>query len=231
MGSKRKAFVTKATPPEEVQSLLQDDLEHLQELCALFDGGKPERARHISGVLRRLFEEGKGKGLIRQAGLTQTEFVDSARDAVDGAEPHSMFYLLVLHGENGTVKWAPRSNKSIEGRLLFSEWWKRPVLSDGKGLLMSRRDVVEFVANKGGGVHVDRYQPVAEWEVSRQSSPSHVIILDPQNRLLDVVVVSADPKGPFVSALDRAGELVGCFEGGPSDLASNPKPLDGFGRA
>ncbi|CAG0953962.1 hypothetical protein BURK2_00355 [Burkholderiales bacterium] len=30
--------------------------------------------------------------------------------------------------------------------------------------------------------------------------------------------------------LDRAGDLVGCFEGGPKDLASNPKHLAGFGR-
>lgn len=32
------------------------------------------------------------------------------------------------------------------------------------------------------------------------------------------------------SMLDRAGDLVGCFEGGPEDLASNPKHLAGFGR-
>ena len=34
----------------------------------------------------------------------------------------------------------------------------------------------------------------------------------------------------FVSALERAGDLVGCFEGGPSDLASNPRHMDEFGR-
>jgi predicted DNA-binding protein len=34
---------------------------------------------------------------------------------------------------------------------------------------------------------------------------------------------------PFVSALDQAGDLVGCFAGGPDDLASNPRHLDGFG--
>jgi hypothetical protein len=33
------------------------------------------------------------------------------------------------------------------------------------------------------------------------------------------------------SALALAGDLVGCFEGGPSDLASNPRHLDGFGRS
>ncbi|MBV2234372.1 MAG: hypothetical protein KUL75_02390 [Sterolibacterium sp.] len=32
-----------------------------------------------------------------------------------------------------------------------------------------------------------------------------------------------------VTALDRAGDLVGCFEGGPHDLASNPEHLAGLG--
>jgi hypothetical protein len=32
------------------------------------------------------------------------------------------------------------------------------------------------------------------------------------------------------SALDLAGDLVGCFGGGPSDLSSNPRHLDDFGK-
>jgi predicted transcriptional regulator len=32
------------------------------------------------------------------------------------------------------------------------------------------------------------------------------------------------------SALARAGDLVGCFEGGPKDLASNPRHMAGFGK-
>lgn len=32
------------------------------------------------------------------------------------------------------------------------------------------------------------------------------------------------------SALELAGDLVGCFTGGPADLASNPRHLDGFGQ-
>jgi hypothetical protein len=38
------------------------------------------------------------------------------------------------------------------------------------------------------------------------------------------------PGAPFVSALAQAGDLVGCFTGGPKDLASNPRHLGGFGR-
>jgi hypothetical protein len=33
------------------------------------------------------------------------------------------------------------------------------------------------------------------------------------------------------SALDQVADLVGVFEGGPKDLASNPKHLAGFGNA
>jgi hypothetical protein len=35
----------------------------------------------------------------------------------------------------------------------------------------------------------------------------------------------------FVSALDQAGDLVGCFTGAPADLASNPAHLADFGQA
>ena len=36
-------------------------------------------------------------------------------------------------------------------------------------------------------------------------------------------------KGPRVSCLDLAGDLVGCVEG-PPDLATNPKYMRGFGQ-
>jgi hypothetical protein len=38
----------------------------------------------------------------------------------------------------------------------------------------------------------------------------------------------SSPQPP--SALALAGDLVGCFSGGPSDLASNPCHLEGFGQ-
>ncbi len=33
-----------------------------------------------------------------------------------------------------------------------------------------------------------------------------------------------------VSALDKLADLVGCFEGGPEDLSSNPEHLRDFGQ-
>jgi len=34
----------------------------------------------------------------------------------------------------------------------------------------------------------------------------------------------------FVSALEQAGELAGCFRGGPKDLSTNPRHLADFGK-
>lgn len=47
--------------------------------------------------------------------------------------------------------------------------------------------------------------------------------------LASYIAQRAQPQG-FVSALDQAGELVGCFKGGPKDLASNSKHMAGFGQ-
>lgn len=47
-----------------------------------------------------------------------------------------------------------------------------------------------------------------------------------------VLAYSKQPakKPKFVSAHDLAGDLVGCFKGGPGDLSTNPRHMDDFGR-
>ncbi len=48
--------------------------------------------------------------------------------------------------------------------------------------------------------------------------------------LLAFAQSSAEPAHRPASALAMVGDLVGKFEGGPSDLASNPEHLADFGR-
>ncbi len=47
-----------------------------------------------------------------------------------------------------------------------------------------------------------------------------------------VAAYVARPSEPtsFVSALEQAGDLVGCFKGGPKDLASNPRHMAKYGK-
>jgi len=49
-------------------------------------------------------------------------------------------------------------------------------------------------------------------------------------RALAAYIARQAGSGEFVSALEQAGDLVGCFEGGPGDLATNPAHMDDFGK-
>ncbi|WP_156373074.1 CopG family transcriptional regulator [Pseudorhodoferax sp. Leaf267] len=76
-----------------------------------------------------------------------------------------------------------------------------------------------------------KISPVLEQQLLEAADRAHLSKSELVRRALAAYVARpADGTEPFVSALDRAGDLVGCFEGGPADLASNPRHLDGFGR-
>ncbi|MFT3717343.1 CopG family transcriptional regulator [Pseudorhodoferax sp.] len=73
--------------------------------------------------------------------------------------------------------------------------------------------------------------PALEEQLLEAAQRAHLSKSELVRRALAAYVARpADAVQPFVSALDKAGDLVGCFEGGPSDLASNPRHLDGFGQ-
>lgn len=73
--------------------------------------------------------------------------------------------------------------------------------------------------------------PVAlEREISLASRREHVTKSEFVRRAVAAYVARAPGQATFVSALEQAGDLVGCFKGGPKDLASNPKHMEGFGK-
>jgi predicted transcriptional regulator len=49
-------------------------------------------------------------------------------------------------------------------------------------------------------------------------------------RSLAAYVSRPAARSKFVSALEQAGDLAGCFAGGPGDLATNPKYMRDFGK-
>lgn len=69
-----------------------------------------------------------------------------------------------------------------------------------------------------------------EAEVVQASAQEHVSKSELVRRALDAYLRQRKSGNTFVSALDQAGDLVGCFAGGPTDLSSNPDHLAPFGR-
>lgn len=62
------------------------------------------------------------------------------------------------------------------------------------------------------------------------SEQAHLSKSEVVRRALVAFIAQGKTATPFVSALDQAGDLVGCFSGSPSDLSSNPKYLADFGK-
>lgn len=66
-----------------------------------------------------------------------------------------------------------------------------------------------------------------ERDLARASKARGISRSELLRRAAVAYIAEPKPKG-FVSALDKAGDLVGCFKGSP-DLATNPKYMEGFG--
>lgn len=72
--------------------------------------------------------------------------------------------------------------------------------------------------------------PVLERELEQASLREHLSKSELARRAIAAYVGRGGTEAGFVSALDKAGDLVGCFAGGPKDLATNPKYMKDFGK-
>lgn len=72
--------------------------------------------------------------------------------------------------------------------------------------------------------------PHLEQAIAQASAQTHLTKSEWVRRALEAYLRQRELQAPFVSALERAGDLVGCFSGGPADLSSNPAHLAEFGR-
>jgi len=68
-----------------------------------------------------------------------------------------------------------------------------------------------------------------EQELAQLSEQVHVSKSELVRRALAAFVAQSKSANAFVSALDQAGDVVGCFGGSPPDLSSNPAYLKDFG--
>lgn len=69
-----------------------------------------------------------------------------------------------------------------------------------------------------------------ELDMAQAIAREHVSKSEWVRRALVAYVQRSPTQAAQSSALDLAGDLVGCFAGGPVDLASNPTHLVDFGK-
>ncbi len=72
--------------------------------------------------------------------------------------------------------------------------------------------------------------PALEQDLLAFSQQAHLSKSELVRRALSAFLAQGASARPFVSTLDQAGDVVGCFGGSPSDLSCNPEYLKDFGR-
>jgi hypothetical protein len=72
--------------------------------------------------------------------------------------------------------------------------------------------------------------PALEQELLQLSEQVHLSKSELVRRALSAFMAQSKSATPFVSALDLAGDVVGCCGGSPPDLSSNSAYLKDFGR-
>jgi len=72
--------------------------------------------------------------------------------------------------------------------------------------------------------------PELEQDLARLSAREHLSKSELVRRAIAAYIHQKNTGAPALSALDKAGDLVGCFNTGPADLSSNPRYLDDFGK-
>lgn len=154
--------MTMAKVPQ-TKKMLEDTLVHswesLQEFCRKFDAGEKGYARNMSGTLRMLLKD-KGdnfKSLLGQMGLKDTLFIDSAAKMPSGGfGKFSGLFCAPVGGKNPT--FIPYLDEPIPGslrKIAFDEWWNQVVLIDDSTRAFTRQELVGFMADNVGGIHVD----------------------------------------------------------------------------
>lgn len=176
---------TKIREQSELREKLQEQIQLLQYYCEQYDNGKKIFVYPMSTTLRILLKDTKKcVSLLKQLNIKDTSlFVDSAHHckngvccweicdnthniaAIDGA----VYAGLVVKrlGQQGntletTLKPLCQFSLAPQPKMVnFDQWYDEEVLDDTENK-MSRKNIIENIAEKAGGCHVDTDMTIEE---------------------------------------------------------------------
>lgn len=176
---------TKIREQSELREKLQEQIQLLQYYCEQYDNGKKIFVYPMSTTLRILLKDTKKCiSLLKQLNIKDTSlFVDSAHHckngvccweicdnthniaAIDGA----VYAGLVAKrlGQQGntletTLKPLCQFSLAPQPKMVnFDQWYDEEVLDDTENK-MSRKNIIENIAEKAGGCHVDTDMTIEE---------------------------------------------------------------------
>lgn len=152
--------------PDQLQTMLDEQVEWLEQSAKLFDAGKLHEAKRLAVSIRVLLHDTTmSRSLLNQMNLKHRFlFLDTAGPVNERnlapLTPLVSFRLGTNAAGGAGFTYQPvfyDGPKPDEGfrALPFDYWWNMMVLRDSAPTKFSRKDLVLFLANSMGGAHVD----------------------------------------------------------------------------
>ncbi len=149
---------------EELKEHFQEQTNFIRKSAHAFDGGDISEGKRLALHLRTLLYDTKNsKSVLGQLEVkNDIHFLNSSSDYnPKNLMPHIGLVRLVATSiipANFTCQYAPLLNEFRHRYkwCLFDEWWaKQIVIKDQQSNQFTREELILFVANQGGGAHVD----------------------------------------------------------------------------
>jgi hypothetical protein len=153
---------------EALETHLRDQLGFIQSSADAFDRGYEAEAKRLAVALRILLHNTKrSHALLMQLGKLDQPFLSSAFP-YDELNQTTHQGLVMIAGRG---RYVPHLDGSGYRRWLpFEEWWEEPILVDDRRVRISRQLLVQSVADKDGGAHVDPALTEVYHRLSRENS-------------------------------------------------------------
>lgn len=143
----------------ELLELYNDTLDALVASCSRFDRRDTREYRHISSIIRNLCRDTRmSKSLLGQVGLTQRNFLTCSPAINPGnelSECHLVELIIRPKVPDKPASWQAVLDSAPMDFVPFTKWWLDPIVVQPSGNSFSRSDLVGYVADQDGGVHVD----------------------------------------------------------------------------
>lgn len=145
-----------ARTPDEINSLLEEQLEFLKLSCASFDNGFAGEIKRLAVSVRVLVHDtNTSTSLLTLANKKRISFLDTS-DPYNDESVLSHSSLVQIHMTPQGAKPEAHLDGIINNTSIpFPSWWNGIVLVDSSRNEFSRKDIVLYLANKDGGAHVD----------------------------------------------------------------------------
>lgn len=160
------------------RSHLKEQMDFLRWSGHAYDSGIEHEAKRLSVPIRTLVHDtSMSTGLLTQLGVKdKLGWIDRGPpDPKPGTHMLGFGLCVVRHRlDTGVSAYEPAIKNPAPDRLhppvSFEDWWQRIILTDQRGNVFSRRDLVLAVANKDGGAHIDSAMSERYRALSRENS-------------------------------------------------------------